>query len=387
MERVSTAVTGRMERLQRVLHGMGVDAMVVLAPANTYYLSGFHAVTYSRPIAVIVWDEPALIIPELEETHARGRSAIAQLHTYSDLSLGGLDGKSTFQLAMDLCVQVLRELGLEGRPVGFEPTGMTVDGHAYLRGAWGAPLVPVKGAVERLRMVKDADELDAIRTGCELAEHGMRVEVDATRPGATEIGIMARGNAAMLDAAARRYPDRQTTAMSRPVSGAKSVLPHSIPSGKLIESGDVVIHGTGCLVDAYYSEDERTMFVGRPTSVQERLFEVMRRAQRAAIDRIRPGLPCREIDRAARGLIEDAGYGRRFTHRTGHGIGIDVHEAPYFSASDETVLEPGMVMSVEPGIYVEGIGGFRHSDTVVVTDGGCTVLTAFPRTLEELIAG
>jgi Xaa-Pro dipeptidase len=371
--------------MQRDLHGLGVEAMLVLAPANTYYLSGFHAVTYSRPVAVIVCDDPVLVIPELEETHARERSVIAQIRTYSDLGLGGLDGKSTFELAIDLCVDVLRDLALQGRRVGFEPTNLTVDGHGYLRGAWGTPLIPVKGAVERLRMVKDADELAAIRIGCGLADHGMRVEVDATRVGTTEISIMARGNAAMLEEAARRYPDRQTASMSRPVSGAKAVLPHSIPSGKPIERGDVVIHGTGCLVDAYYSEDERTMFVGPPAAAQERMFEVMRRAQQSAIDAIRAGVPCREIDRAARSVIEEAGYGRQFTHRTGHGIGIDVHEAPYFSASDETILQPGMVMSVEPGIYVEGVGGFRHSDTVAVTESGCDVLTAFPKTLQDLI--
>ena len=97
-----------------------------------------------------------------------------------------------------------------------------------------------------------------------------------------------------------------------------------------------------------------------------------------------PALPAREIDRAARSVIEEAGYGKQFTHRTGHGIGIDVHEAPYFSASDETELQPGMVMSVEPGIYVDGVGGFRHSDTIVVTGSGCEVLTGFPKTLQDL---
>src|SRR3989337_4071368 len=191
-----TDAQARLERMKRELHGLGVDAMLVLAPANTYYFSGFHAVTYSRPIAVIVWDEPVLIIPELEEAHAREHSVIPKIRTYSDLGLGGLDGKSTFQLAIDLCVDVLRELELQGRRIGFEPTSLTVDGHMYLRGAWGAPLVPAKGAVERLRMVKDPVELRSVHIGCELAEHGMRVEMDATRPGATEISITARRKAA-----------------------------------------------------------------------------------------------------------------------------------------------------------------------------------------------
>lgn len=375
-------------RHERVLYDArqaGVDALIVLAPANTYYVSGFRAITYSRPVLVVVTDHPALIIPALEESHARLRSAIRTIRTYSDTALGGLTGRSTFQLAIDLTVDVMRDLGLRGKRVGFEPTSFTVDGHAYLTQAWGEPLVPVKGLVERLRTVKDEEELHLIRVGCELAEHGMRVEVDDSVPGTAEVEIMARGNAAMLELAARRFPDLHITSGSRPVSGEKSVLPHSIPSGRRLQRGDVVIHGTGCVVEGYYSEDERTIFVGPPTSEQRRLFDVMARAQQAAVDAIRPGVKCQEIDRTARGVIEQAGYGPQFMHRTGHGIGIDIHEAPYFSASDETVLRPGMVMSVEPGIYVDGVGGFRHSDTIIVTESGADVLTKFPKTLAELV--
>ena len=375
----------RHERVLRDARRAGVDALIVLAPANTYYVSGFRAITYSRPVLVVVSEQPVLIIPELEESHARLRSAIRTIRTYSDMALGGLTGKSTSQLAIDLTVDVMRDLGLRGKRVGFEPTSFTVDGHAYLSQAWGEPLVPVKGLVERQRTVKDEEELHLIRVGCELAEHGMRVEVDDSVPGATEVEIMARGNAAMLEVAARRFPDLHITSGSRPVSGEKAVLPHSIPSGRRLRRGDVVIHGTGCVVEGYYSEDERTIFVGSPTSEQRRLFDVMVRAQQAAIDAIRPGVKCKEIDRAARGVIEQAGCGPQFTHRTGHGIGIDIHEAPYFSASDETVLQPGMVMSVEPGIYVDGVGGFRHSDTIIVTESGADVLTKFPKTLAELV--
>jgi len=375
----------RHERVLRAAREAGVDALIVLTPANTYYVSGFRAITYSRPVLVVVGEHPALIIPELEAAHARERSAIRDLRTYSDMALGGLGGKSTFQLAIDLTVQVMDDLGLRGRAVGFEPTSFTVDGHAYLSQAWGQSLVPVRGIVEQLRTVKDDEELRLIRTGCELAEHGMRVEVDRSVPGVTEVEIMARGNAAMLEMAAQRFPELQITSGSRPVSGEKSVLPHSIPSGRRLQSGDVVIHGTGCTVEGYYSEDERTIFVGAPTAEQRRLFDVMVRAQQAAIDAIRPGVRCKEIDRAARQVIEAGGYGPQFTHRTGHGIGIDIHEAPYFSAGDETVLQPGMVMSVEPGIYVEGVGGFRHSDTIIVTEDGCDVLTRFPKTLPELV--
>ncbi|HEY3247944.1 MAG TPA: Xaa-Pro peptidase family protein [bacterium] len=362
----------------------GLDALLVLTPANTYYVSGFRAITYSRPVMVLLCDDPVLIIPELEHSHATERSAIPQIRTYSDMTLGGLSGNSPFTLAADLCVNAMQTAGLHGRRIGFEATGITVEGFTYLSKKWADPLVPVKGLIEKLRMVKDAGELGFIRAGAELADLGMRVEVEASTPGTSEIEIMARGNAAMLVEASRRHPDLNVTAGSRPVSGEKTVLPHSIPSGKRLAPGDVVIHGTGCVCNGYYSEDERTIFVGEPGAEQRRVFDVMLRAQEAGIAAIRPGRPCSDVDRAAREVIEEAGYGAAFIHRTGHGMGIDVHELPFFAAGDETVIEPGMVMSVEPGIYLPGIGGFRHSDTIFVTEDGYEVVTRYPKTLPEV---
>lgn len=367
------------------VHAAGLDALLVSTPANTYYVSGFRAITYSRPVLVVVGDPPVLLIPELEATHARATSVIPTIRTYADTGLGGLRGKSTLQVAIDHCMDALRERGLRGRRIGFEPGGFSVDGYAYLSEAWGDPFVPVRGVVETRRMTKDDHELELIRIGAAVADAGMRVEVDASVPGTTEIEIMARGDAAMLLEAAQRHPDYHITAGSRPVAGEKSVLPHSFPSGRKIRRGDVVIHGAGCTIDGYYSEDERTIFIGPPTDPQRKAFEIMCRAQQAALDAIRPGVACQQVDRAARRLIEDAGYGPAFIHRTGHGIGIDIHELPFFAPSDETVLQAGMVMSVEPGIYLDGIGGFRHSDTVIVTSDGAEVLTKFPKTLEELI--
>src|SRR5947209_1246857 len=367
------------------LRDAGLDALLVSTPANTYYVCGFRAITYSRPVLVVVGEPSVLIIPELEEAHARATSGIPTIRTYADTGLGGLGGKSTLQVAVDHCVDAMRESGLRGRRIGFEPGGFSVDGYAYLAEAWGNPFVPTRGLIEARRMVKDAHELELVRTGAALAEVGMRVEVDASVPGKTEIEIMARGDAAMLLEGARRHPEYHITAGSRPISGEKSVLPHSIPSGRPLRRGDVVIHGTGCTTDGYYSEDERTIFIGPPTEQQRQIFEVMRQAQQAALDSIRPGVVCQQVDRAARRLIEEAGYGRAFIHRTGHGIGIDIHELPFFAPSDETPLWAGMVMSVEPGIYIAGAGGFRHSDTVIVTSEGCEVLTMFPKTLPELI--
>ena len=378
-------MTDRLHVVYAAARERGLHALVVSTPANTYYLTGFRAVTYTRPVMLILTEDPVLVIPELESTHAQARSRVRDIRTYSDLHLGGLGGKSPLHLALDLSVDVLRAQGVK-QAVGFEPAGLTYEGYAYFREAY-SKAQPVGGLVEEQRMVKDQDELALIRKSCILAEHGMAVEVDASSVGAAEIAVMAEGNAAMLREAAKRFPEDEVSAGSRPVSGEKTVLPHSIPSGRTLRSGDVVIHGTGCAVNGYYSEDERTIFVEKAGPEQRRLFEIMLRAQEAALAAIRPGVDCREVDRAARSVIEEAGLGNAFIHRTGHGIGIDYHELPFFSPGDETVLTPGMVMSVEPGIYIPGVGGFRHSDTIVVTEDGCEILTPYPKDLESLIVG
>jgi len=378
-------VVDRLASVYASVRERGLRALLVSTPANTYYLSGFRAVTYSRPVLLVLAEDPVLVVPELEAAHARARARVPEVRIYSDLHLGGLRGKSPLHLALDLAVEVLRERGLT-QGVGFEPAGLTYEGYSYLRDAVGE-VQPSGGLVEAARMVKDQEELELIRKGCILAEHGMAVEVDASTVGAAEVAIMAEGNAAMLREAAKRFPEDEVSASSRPVSGEKTALPHAIPSGRTLRSGDVVIHGTGCAVNGYYSEDERTIFVEKAGSEQRRLFEVMRQAQEAAVAAIRPGTRCGQVDRAARRVIVEAGLSEAFIHRTGHGIGIDYHELPFFAPGDETVLQPGMVMSVEPGIYIPGVGGFRHSDTIVVTEEGCEVLTNYPRDLESLIVG
>src|SRR3989449_8469771 len=239
------------------VHDAGLDALLVSAPANTYYVSGFRAITYSRPVLVVAGDSPLLLIPELEATHARTTSVIPAIRTYADTGLGGLRGKSTLQVAIDHCVDAMRECGLRGRRIGFEPGGFSVDGYAYLSEAWAEPFVPVRGLVEARRMVKDAHELELVRMGAALADVGMRVEVDASVPGNTELEIMARGDAAVLLEGARRHPEYHITAGSRPISGEKSALPHSIPSGRPLRRGDAGVHVTGGPTPARDTADTR----------------------------------------------------------------------------------------------------------------------------------
>ncbi len=378
-----------MYRLARILSRrdeLGVDALLVIAPPNTHYLSRFRAIVYSRPILVLAHDAPLLVVPELELQHAREHSAIADMRWYADTGFGATGGKLPLEVALGLVAEAVRERGITR--LGFEAGGFSYEGFQVLEKQAGAELVPCRGVVERCRMVKDAEEIALIREGCVLAEHGMAVEVELSTPGTSELEIMARGNLAMQLEGLARFPQRTIEAGSRPIAGVhKTFLPHSKCDGTQVQERDILIHGTGAVVDGYYSEDERTIFVGQPTPEQKKLFGIMRAAQEAALAVIRPGVPCKEVDAAARGVIEKAGYGQFFTHRTGHGLGLQEHELPFFAAGDETILEPGIVMSVEPGIYVEGLGGFRHSDTVVVTEGGVEILTSYPKDLASLTVG
>jgi len=374
----------RIERVRQEMGRLGVDGLLVGTPMNTAYLSGFVAVTYSRPMMVLIdFQGCRLVIPELEEEHAEARVADGiSLHTYSDKDLGGLGGRSTQHLALEVIARLLGEGDV--RRLGFE-SALSYGNFQLLRDAVEGELVPVAGVVEGLRLRKIAAEADRVRQACAVADHGMKIEIDATRPGVSEMEIMAAGDAAMLKLAAEGHPDVVVTVGSRPVSGPNTEIPHSLTGPRRLRAGDVVIHGCGAAVAGYCSEVERTVFIGRPSPEATAAFAAMYRSQRRGFEEIHPGARCCDVDRACRRVLEEAGYGRFILHRTGHGMGLEGHEAPYLSLADETVLEPGMVVSVEPGIYIPGLGGFRHSDTVLVTDAGCEILTGYPRDLEAMI--
>ncbi len=166
--------------------------------------------------------------------------------------------------------------------------------------------------------------------------------------------------------------------------GWKSAIPHSIDLGRPVKEGDVLVTGAGADIGGYGSELERTMIIGEPTSKMERMFKVMCKAQEAAADALRPSNTCANVDKAANKVIREAGYWENVKHHTGHGIGLQGHEPPYLDQDNDRKLKPGMVVSLEPGVYELGYAGFRHSDTLVVTEDGCEWITYYPRDIESL---
>jgi Xaa-Pro aminopeptidase len=169
------------------------------------------------------------------------------------------------------------------------------------------------------------------------------------------------------------------------VGGRSTAMPHGFVMGHGVQAGDVLVSGAGADIDGYHSELERTMIVGGPTKEQERAFEAMLALQSRAIEVMAPGVPAGEVELECVQLARELGVEGSIRHHVGHSIGLEGHEAPFLDRGDDAVLEPGMVFTVEPGVYFQELGGFRHSDTVVITDSGCRVMTDYPRELKDLI--
>jgi Xaa-Pro aminopeptidase len=245
--------------------------------------------------------------------------------------------------------------------------------------------------IESLRRVKSPAEIACIQLSSDWAARAHRRMQDAIEIGKTEMECYMPCAAETLYEMVREMPgwrprshdETGLTAMF--VGGRSTAMPHGFVKGHGIQKGDVLVSGAGADIDGYHSELERTMIVGEPTAEQERAFASMLALQSRAIEVMAPGVTAGEVELATVTLAEELGVQDSLRHHVGHSIGLEGHEAPFLDRGDEAVLEPGMVFTVEPGVYLAELGGFRHSDTVVITQGGNRVMTSYPRELKDLI--
>jgi Xaa-Pro aminopeptidase len=258
----------------------------------------------------------------------------------------------------------------------------------------GRDVANVADDLRLLMQVKSSAEVALIRASCDWGHLAHSRLERYSRAGAAEYEVAVRASleatVAMVDTLGQQYArdnpfPLEAHAGFRGQVGANSAIPHATTIHAIMRVGDTLVTGAAGRVWGYNSELERTMFVGEPSADQRRYFDAMLVAQDAAFAAIRPGRPVSDVDNAAQAVFRDAGVAEYVRHHTGHSIGMDGHESPFFDAGDPTVMRPGMVFSVEPGIYVPGLGGFRHSDTVVVTDSGHERLSLYPRDLESLV--
>lgn len=365
-------VSTRINRLRTILADRELDAAVSQSPANIAYLTGFQALLYSRPIYLIVTPERAeLIVPGLEEEHAGQVAAIDAVTVYYEHPEKGTPGEN----APDTLAAALRRHGV-GR-VGLEYATAPIALRERLERD-GLSAGDISAELIRLRLIKDEAEIALMRQAAALARIGVLTTLGAAAAGRSQLEIEAAGTQAILEAAPALTPDATINLLHFTTSGPETSLPHLITTTRRLGRPDLAIHSRQVAVDGERAELERTFAIGSMDAETRRVFDAAEEAQRAAIAAIRPGVPMREVDAAAREVIQAAGYGEYSIHRTGHGLGIEAHEAPYIRWDVADPMEAGMVVSIEPGIYIPGLRGARHSDTVVVTATGHETITEAP---------
>jgi Xaa-Pro aminopeptidase len=256
-----------------------------------------------------------------------------------------------------------------------------------------AEVVNAKEIIEKFMWVKSEEEIDLIRESCRWGNLAHQLLQDYTKAGVIETEISERASfeasMAMIKTLGPKYQltkfaTRPAEANFRGQIGIQSAIPHAITTNARINEGDVVITGAFSEVGGYISELERTMIVGEPSDEQKKYFQLMYEVQEVAFNAIKPDEPCSEVDKKVRKFYQDNKIEKLWRHHTGHALGIRMHESPFFDIGDDAIMKPGMVFSVEPGIFIPGFAGFRHSDTVLVTENGHEKLTYYPRDLKNL---
>jgi Xaa-Pro aminopeptidase len=261
--------------------------------------------------------------------------------------------------------------------LGLEADGVTwAQQRTFLEWFPGTELVPTERLVEALRAVKEPGEVARIRAACTIADDALTEVLPTLHDGPTE-----REFALALEWAMRSRGALRTSFETIVAAGPNGSKPHSRPTDRTIGAGELIVIDFGCVVDGYCSDMTRTVSVGDPGVEAQRVWDVVAESQRAGRAAVRAGVSCAAVDRASREVIEGAGWGEAFAHGTGHGVGLEIHEAPRVSATADATLETGHVVTVEPGVYLPGVGGVRIEDTVVVTPDGAEALTQFPKSL------
>ena len=340
------------------------DALIITNLANGRWLTGFSG---SAMIVVLTGDDLLVITDGRYATQAP-----------AELEAAGTDGRVVIANRGEDQQNAAAEATGGLRRIGLEADHVSWSRHRTFAGDWfpDAELVPTSGVVERLRRRKSPEEVARV-AGAAAAADGALAEVLprlAERPTEGEI-------AAELDHVMRRRGASGSAFDTIVAAGPNSARPHARPGPRRIEPGDLVVIDFGAIVDGYRSDMTRTVCVGEPNPPGRRIYEVVAQAQQAGTEAVAAGVPCAEVDAVCREVISEAGWGEAFLHSTGHGVGLDIHEAPTLSTRSTDVLAAGEVVTVEPGVYLAGQGGVRIEDTVVVTEDGCRRLTCAPKTL------
>lgn len=384
----------RRERVFQLLQDRQLDAICVFGPTRVAYLSGFFFSPTERPIALVLTagGTVAALLPNLELSHFQQQGPQLDDSAVYPEYPGGGSGHHPMLFLREL----LSRLGVLGKVIAAD-----VDGYEHRWGYRGPALSavldqPVQADValiDDLRMVKSAAEIALMTEACRWGDHAHRLMQDSIRVGSEELlishGASLQATRDLLAELGGRYVPKAREGLPANamfIRGSNTAHPHGLHEAGAVQARDVLVTGAYGVVGGYESELERTMIVGEPDDRFRRFFAAMLAAQQVGLEALRPGRTCAEVEAEVRGFIRDElGMDDLVRHHTGHAFGLEGHEHPFLDLDDHTVIEAGMVFSVEPGLYVPEFAGFRHSDTVVITPSGSERLSLYPRELEELV--
>jgi Xaa-Pro aminopeptidase len=345
-------------KTRAILGEKDIVGILLFSPENIRYLTGFSG---SEGYLLVGRDEDLLLVDSRYITQAHEETRGCRI-SLVDKGIKGV-------------AEHIAPLGL--RRLGFEAHGISVALFEQLQeGLQEMKLVPIKDELTRLRGMKTGEEIALIKKAVQVAEEAWEKVLEMVKPGAREDEVALELEYCMKKGGAEGVAfDCIVTA------GPRTALPHAQPTKQPIKEGDFVLFDFGSRYQGYCSDETCTVIAGRATDDQKRVYGIVKDAHDQAIEQVRPGVRLAEIDAAARGHIDQAGHGEHFGHGTGHGVGLAVHEWPAVGKDSQDVAEEGMVFTIEPGIYMPGWGGVRIEDMVVVTAGGCEVLTGIPKDL------
>ena len=342
----------KLVKLRQALMDLNVDALLITNEYNRRYMTGF---TGTAGVAVVTKND-AVFITDFRYTE----QAQAQVQDFRIVQHNG-----------PIFAEVATQVALMGaKTIGFEKDSMSYATYEIYKEAVKAEFVPVSGVIEKIRLIKTQEEINIIKAACEIADNAFTHILDYIKPGKTELDVSNE-----LEFFMRKQGATSSSFDIIVASGVRSALPHGVATDKVIEKGDFVTLDFGALYNGYISDITRTIAVGQPSDKLVEMYNVVLESQLLALEKVGPGMTGIEADAVARDYLKSKGYGEAFGHSTGHGIGLEVHEGPGLSFRSNTVLEPNMVVTIEPGVYLPGIGGVRIEDDIIITETGNERLT------------
>ncbi|MFJ7725390.1 M24 family metallopeptidase [Neobacillus sp. NPDC097160] len=342
----------KIEKLRSNFSQHGIDGILITSPFNRRYISNF---TGSAGVVLISADK-AQFITDFRYIE----QATKQCEGFEIIKFSGSIPEEAARLAKKLGIQKL----------GFEEDHLTYSSFKVYEKEIEAELVPTSGIIEKLRLIKTDAEINILKVAADIADAAFKHILDFIHPGKTELEVSNE-----LEFFMRRAGATSSSFDTIVASGHRSALPHGVASDKVIETGDLVTLDYGAYYNGYVSDITRTVAVGEPNTKLKEIYSIVLEAQLRGMAGIKPGVTGKEADALTRNYISEKGYGEYFGHSTGHGIGLEVHEGPGLSMKSDIILEPGMVVTCEPGIYIPGLGGVRIEDDILITKDHNEALT------------